>query len=424
MSQTVKVAQQPAGDPLLDALSQFDAAADILGLDRGIRAELRTCQHELTVNFPVRMDNGERRVFTGYRCQHNNALGPYKGGIRFHPNVSLDEVRALAMWMTWKCAVVSLPFGGAKGGVVVDPRALSELELEALAKRYATEISPIIGPRKDIPAPDVNTDAQTMAWIMDAYSREHGELTPAVVTGKPLSLFGSHGRLEATGRGVLYAGQEAAAYRGLSLKDASVAVQGFGKAGSVAAQLFQAAGARVVAASDTSGGVYNDKGIDTGALARFKREGGRIAESSFGDVITNAELLALPVDVLVPAALEGQITESNAADVRARIILETANGPVSSQADAILDEAGVFIVPDIVASSGGVIVSYFEWVQNINGVYWEGDEVNERLRKIIAKAFRRVTEVVKERRLPMRKAAYVVAVQRVVDAVNARGIYP
>jgi glutamate dehydrogenase (NAD(P)+) len=422
--QTTKVMEQAAGNPFQNALAQFDAVADILGLDDGIRAELRTCQHELTVNFPVQMDNGTRRMFKGYRCQHNNALGPYKGGIRYHPDVSLDEVRALAMWMTWKCAVVGLPYGGGKGGVIVNPKELSPAELESLTRRYASEISPIIGPWKDVPAPDVNTTGQIMAWIMDTYSREQGSLTPGVITGKPLSLFGSEGRFEATGRGVLYVAQVACPYKGMPLEGATVAVQGFGNAGTVAASLLEAAGARIVAASDTSGGVYNGNGIDAPALTRFKREGGRIAESGVGDVITNAELLTLPVDVLVPAAFEGQITEKNAADVKARIILEAANGPISPEADEILNDAGAFIVPDILASSGGVIVSYFEWVQNINGMYWDEEEVNERLHKIITKSFRRVTQVAEERNLPMRKAAYVVAVQRVVDAVETRGIYP
>jgi glutamate dehydrogenase (NAD(P)+) len=416
--------ERAAGNPFQNALAQFDAVADILDLDAGIRAELRTCQHELTVNFPVQMDSGERRMFTGYRCQHNNALGPYKGGIRYHPDVSIDEVRALAMWMTWKCSVAGLPYGGGKGGVIVNPRELTETELESMTRRYASEISPIIGPWKDVPAPDVNTTGQIMAWIMDTYCREQGCLNPGVITGKPLSLFGSEGRFEATGRGVLYVAQVACPHKGISLEGATVAVQGFGNAGTVAACLFEAAGAKIVAASDTSGGIYNANGINAAALTRFKREGGRVAESGVGDVISNAELLALPVDILVPAAFEGQITEKNARDVKARLILEAANGPISPEADNILDEAGVCIVPDILASAGGVIVSYFEWVQNINGMYWDEDEVNNRLQRMISKAAGRVIEVAEERKLSMRKAAYVVAVQRVVDALKARGIYP
>jgi glutamate dehydrogenase (NAD(P)+) len=422
--QTTKVMEKAAGNPYENALAQFDAVADIMGLDHGIRAELRACQHELTVNLPVQMDDGTRRMFTGYRCQHNNALGPYKGGIRYHPDVSLDEVRALATWMTWKCSVVGIPFGGGKGGIIVDPKKLSIRELEALTRRYASEISPIIGPWKDVPAPDVNTTGQIMAWIMDTYSREQGNLTPGVITGKPLSLFGSEGRVEATGRGVLNIAQAACPFKGMKLEGATVAVQGFGNAGSVAARLFQAVGAEVVAASDTSGGIYNAKSIDAQALSRFKREGGRVAESGVGERITNAELLTLPVDILVPAAFEGQITKKNAADVKARIILEAANGPISPEADDILNEKGIFVVPDILASSGGVIVSYFEWVQNINGLYWDEEEVNERLHKIITKAFHCVAETAEQRQLSMRKAAYVVAVQRVADAVEARGVYP
>lgn len=417
------VMKRESGNPFENALAQFDAAADIMGLDEGIRAELRTCQHELTVSFPVNMDDGSRRIFKGYRCQHNNALGPYKGGTRYHSGVSLDEVRALAMWMTWKCAVVGLPFGGSKGGVVVNPKALSATELEALTRRYTTEISPIIGPWKDVPAPDVGTTSQTMAWIMDTYSREQGSLTPAMVTGKPVNLFGSEGRLEATGRGVLYVAQEACSYLEIPLESATVAVQGFGNVGSVAASLLQAAGARIVAASDTSGGVYNPAGVDARSLAGFKKEGGRLVESDAGDHIANAELLALPVDILIPAAFEGQITESNAANVKARTIIEGANGPISPAADRVLNDAGVIIVPDILASAGGVIVSYFEWVQNINSIYWDEEEVNERLRKIISKSFHRITDVAEKQKLALRKAAYVVAVQRVVDATETRGIY-
>lgn len=416
---------EPAvGNPFENAVAQFDAVADLIRLDGGIRNELRTCQRELTVNFPVQMDDGSRKMFTGYRVQHNNALGPYKGGIRFHPEVTIDEVKALAMWMTWKCSVVGLPYGGGKGGVIVNPRELSVAELENLTRRYASEISPIIGTWKDVPAPDVNTTGQIMAWMMDTISKEKGEAVPGVITGKPLEVFGSEGRFEATGRGILYIAQEACPYKGSTLQGAKVAIQGFGNAGSVAACLLHDVDAIIVAASDTSGGVYNDKGIDAEALTRFKRAGGRLAESGFGDVITNAELLTLPVDVLVPAAFEGQITAKNAADVKAPIILEAANGPISPEADLILEDKGAFVVPDILASSGGVIVSYFEWVQNIQGYYWDEEEVNQRLHRIITKAFRQVAQVAEREKLPMRKAAGVVAVQRVVDAVKARGIYP
>ena len=422
--QATRVMEPAAGNPFKNAVAQFDAVADLIHLDGGIRSELRTCQRELTVNFPVQMDDGSRKMFTGYRVQHNNALGPHKGGIRFHPDVTLDEVKALAMWMTWKCSVVGLPYGGGKGGVIVNPRQLSVAELENLTRRYASEISPIIGTWKDVPAPDVNTTGQIMAWMMDTISKEKGEAVPGVITGKPLEVFGSEGRFEATGRGILYIAQEACPYKGSTLQGAKVAIQGFGNAGSVAACLLHDVDAIVVAASDTSGGVYNDKGIDAEALTRFKRAGGRLAESGFGDVITNAELLTLPVDVLVPAAFEGQITAKNAADVKAPIILEAANGPISPEADLILEDKGAFVVPDILASSGGVIVSYFEWVQNIQGYYWDEEEVNQRLHRIITKAFRQVAQVAEREKLPMRKAAGVVAVQRVVDAVKARGIYP
>jgi len=423
-SPVTRVAEPAVGNPFENAVAQFDAVAEIMHLDDGIRRELRTCQRELTVNFPVQMDDGSRRMFTGYRVQHNNALGPHKGGIRYHPDVCLDEVRALAMWMSWKCSVVGLPYGGGKGGVIVNPRDLSLNELENLTRRYASEISPIIGPWKDVPAPDVNTTGQIMAWMMDTISKESKQAVPGVITGKPLDVFGSEGRFEATGRGILYVAQEACPYRGKSLEGSRVAVQGFGNAGTVAACLLHDVGAVIVAVSDTSGGVYNEKGIDAEALTRFKRGGGRVAESGFGDVITNAELLTLPVDILVPAAFEGQITASNAADVKAPIILEAANGPLSPEADVILEENGAFVVPDILASAGGVIVSYFEWVQNIQGYYWDEEEANQRLHRIMTKAFRQVAQVAERDKLSLRKAAGVVAVQRVADATRTRGIYP
>ena len=423
-SQATRAAEPAVGNPYENAMTQFDAVAEIMHLEDGIRRELRACQRELTVHFPVQMDNGSRRMFTGYRVQHNNALGPHKGGIRYHPDVSLDEVRALATWMTWKCSVAGLPYGGGKGGIIVNPKELSLNELENLTRRYASEISPLIGPWKDIPAPDVNTTGQIMAWIMDTISKERKEAVPGVITGKPLEVFGSEGRFEATGRGILYVAQEACPYKGKSLEGATVAVQGFGNAGTVAACLLDEVGARIVAVSDTSGGIYNSKGLDAEALTRFKRGGGRVAESGAGDVITNAELLTLPVDILVPAAFEGQITARNAANVKAKIILEAANGPISPEADDILNDAGAFVVPDILASAGGVIVSYFEWVQNIQGYYWDEEEVNQRLHRMMSKAFRKVVEVSEREKLPMRMAAYVVAVQRVADATKARGIYP
>ncbi len=422
--EAVRVYEPAASNPWHDALAQFDAVADIIHLEDAFRNTLRCCQRELTVNFPVEMDDRSRKVFTGYRIQHTDYLGPTKGGLRYHADVTIDEVRALAMWMTWKCAACGLPYGGAKGGVVVNPKELSRSELENLTRRYATEISPIIGPWKDIPAPDVNTNEQTMAWIMDTISMHRGQPTPAIVTGKPLSVFGSQGRFEATGRGILYLTQEACRYKHVPLQDTQVAVQGYGNAGAVSAYLLHRAGARIVAASDTSGGIYNGKGVDPDALWRYKREGGKVAESGFGDRITNAELLTLPVDILVPAAFEGQITEKNAGQVQARMILEAANGPISAGGEKILNEAGVFIVPDTLASAGGVIVSYFEWVQNLNASYWDEEEVNQRLHRIISKAFREMVEVADQEQLPMRDASIVVAVQRVVAAARARGIYP
>ena len=416
---------EPAvGNPYENAIAQFDAVAEIMNLDDGIRAELRTCQRELTVNFPVQMDDGSTRMFTGYRVQHSNALGPHKGGIRFHPDVCLDEVKALATWMTWKCSVAGLPYGGGKGGVICDPKKLSVHELENLSRRYASEISPIIGAWKDVPAPDVNTTGQIMAWMMDTISKESKEAVPGVITGKPMELFGSEGRFEATGRGVLYIAEEACPFKGKSLAGATVAVQGFGNAGTVAASLLQGVGAKVVAVSDTSGGVYNTNGLDAVALTSYKRNGGRVADCGAGDRITNAELLALPVDILVPAAFEGQITKANADDIKAPIILEAANGPISPEADAVLESKGIFVVPDILASSGGVIVSYFEWVQNITGLYWDEDEVNGKLNRMIKKAFQQVVAVHERDKLPMRKAAYVVAVQRVANALKTRGVYP
>ncbi len=377
---------------------------------------------------PVHMDDGSTRVFTGYRVQHNDARGPVKGGLRYSLGVSLDEVRALAMLMTWKCAVVDLPFGGAKGGVIVDPRALSRRELERLTRRYASEISIIIGPDKDIPAPDMGTDAQIMAWIMDTYSMQHGHPIPGVVTGKPVQVGGSMGRVEATGRGVLYTIQEACKARGISLEGASVAVQGFGNVGSVSARLLGEAGAKIVAVSDSQGGIYTANGLDIQSIYAGRRAGGLLAEHPGHGIdhndITNAELLELPVDILVPAALESQITGENAARIKANMVVEAANGPTTAEGDAILAERGVYLVPDILANAGGVAVSYFEWVQDLQSFFWEETEVNQRLQRIMSRAFNEVNAVAEERKLRMREAAYVVALKRVVEAITLRGIYP
>ncbi len=415
---------EPAANALNTALAQFDAAAEHLGLDDGTRFMLRACKRELSVHFPVQMDDHTVRVFSGYRVQHNLARGPAKGGLRYNPNVSLDEVRALAMWMTWKSAVVNLPYGGAKGGVVVDPKSLSEGELENLTRRYATEISIIIGANEDIPAPDMGTDPHIMAWIMDTISMHHGHTEAGVVTGKPVAIGGTVGRLEATGRGLLYITQEVARQHGVSLDGATIAVQGFGNVGAVAAQLLGQAGAKVVAVSDSSGGVYNGNGLNIDALLHYQKDRGLLATAPGGDHISNAELLALPADFLVPSAMEGQLTGGNAGDVRARFIIEGANGPTTPEADAILAEKGVFVVPDILANAGGVIVSYFEWVQDLQFYFWEENEVNEKLHKVITRAYRDVAATALQHGISMREAAMVLGVGRVVEATKLRGIYP
>jgi glutamate dehydrogenase (NAD(P)+) len=415
---------QPAGNALDTALAQFDAAADRLHLDDGMRSVLRHCKRELSVHFPVQLDDHTVRTFTGYRIQHNLARGPAKGGIRYSPLVSLDEIRALAMWMTWKCAVVNLPYGGAKGGVVVDPKSLSEGELENLTRRYATEISLIIGPNEDIPAPDMGTDPRIMAWIMDTISMHRGHTEAGIVTGKPVAVGGTVGRLEATGRGLLYLTQEVGRQHNVPLGGATVAIQGFGNVGAVAAQLLHAAGAKVVAISDASGGLYNGGGLKVDSLLAYQKDRAPLSTAPGGDPITNEDLLALPVDFLIPAALEGQLHGGNAADVRARFIVEGANGPTTPEADAILADKGVFVVPDILANAGGVIVSYFEWVQDLQFYFWEENEVNEKLHKVITRAYRDVAAAAAQHGTSMREAAMVLGVGRVVEATKFRGIYP
>ncbi len=410
-------------DALSTALAQFDDAAEHLHLDDDVRGVLRVAKRELSVNFPVNMDDGSIRVFCGYRVQHSIARGPAKGGLRYSPHVSLDEVRALAMWMTWKAAVVNLPFGGAKGGVMVDPRSLSAAELEDLTRRYATEISIIIGPAEDIPAPDMGTNQQIMAWIMDTISMHKGHTVAGVVTGKPVAVGGTLGRLEATGRGILFIIEELCSQKGIDLEGSTVAIQGFGNVGSVAAHLLERAGAKVVAVSDSSGGVHDGKGLDVDSLVECRRSK-PLVECSGVDKITNAEVLGLPVDFLIPSALEGQITSRNAGDVRARFIVEGANGPTTPEADRILEERGVMVVPDILANAGGVIVSYFEWVQDLQFYFWEEDEVNDRLRKVITRAYREVAAAAERDGLTMREAAMALGVGRVVEATSIRGIYP
>jgi glutamate dehydrogenase (NAD(P)+) len=421
---TTRADKASEANPYAMALAQFHAAADRLGLDDGLRQVMATCKRELVVHFPVRMDDGSIRVFTGYRVQHNLARGPGKGGIRYHPAVDLDEVRALAMWMTWKTAVVNLPYGGAKGGVAVDPHQLSLQELENLTRRFATELSVLIGPQEDIPGPDMGTNAQVMAWMMDTISMHRGYTVPGVVTGKPVSIGGSQGRLEATGRGLFYIVQEVVAQRHLDRDGLTVAVQGFGNVGSVVAWLLHRAGYRIVALSDTAGGIYNGRGLDPDALWHHKRRGGRLIDAPVGDRISNDELLRLPVDVLIPAAVEGQLTSANAPAVQARIIVEGANGPTTPEADAILAEKGVLVVPDILANAGGVVVSYFEWVQDLQNFFWEEEEVNERLRQVMVRAFQQVARLAEAEGTTLREAAMLLAVQRVAEATRVRGIYP
>ncbi len=411
-------------NPYQNALKQLDTASRYLELDPGLHEVLKYPQSELTVNFPVKMDNGTTRVFTGYRVQHNTSRGPSKGGIRYSPNASIDEVRALAMWMTWKCAIVNIPFGGAKGGVVCDPRELSMSEKERMTRRYASEISIILGPSTDIPAPDMGTNPQVMAWIMDTYSMTKGHTVPAVVTGKPVAIGGSEGRNDATGRGIVCITREALQEKGLSLEGIRVAVQGFGNVGGVAARIFQEAGACVVAVSDAFGGVYNPEGLDIAAMRSLMGKDGLLGESGFGKPISPKELLELPVDVLVPAAIENQITAENAGRIAAKFVIEGANGPTTPDADVILQERGVFLVPDVLANAGGVIVSYFEWVQDLQFLFWQEAEVNARMEAILIRAYAEVREMAVAQGIDRRLAAYLIGVKRVADATTIRGIYP
>jgi glutamate dehydrogenase (NAD(P)+) len=407
------------------ALAQYDAVADRINLNPKVRGMMRAPRLEYTVNFPVQMDDGSVRVFTGHRVIHSTARGPSKGGLRYHPMVTLDEVKALAMWMTWKCAVVNLPYGGSKGGVAVDPKQLRPAELENLTRRYASELMLIIGPGKDVPAPDMGTDGRIMAWIMDTYSMNVGYAVPGVVTGKPVAIGGTLGRVEATGRGVTYITQEAARYRGMSLDGASVAVQGFGNVGYHSARLLHETGCKVVAVSDVTGGIYNKDGLDWVELESAKTSGRPLREAGGAyDHVTNEELLELPVDILVPAALENQLTAHNAGKVRAKMVVEGANGPTTPEADAVLLDKGVFIVPDILANAGGVIVSYFEWVQDLQSFFWEEDEINQRLRRILARAFGEVVTIAERDKAPMREAAYILALRRVEEALILRGVFP
>jgi glutamate dehydrogenase (NAD(P)+) len=414
----------PAINPWQVAQRQFDMAAERLNLDQGLRRVLREPRRELSVHFPVKMDDGSVQVFSGYRVQHNLGRGPAKGGIRYHQDVSVDEVKALAMWMTWKCAVVGIPFGGGKGGVIVDPKKLSRRELESLTRRFTTEIEVLIGPERDIPAPDVNTNAQTMAWIMDTYSMHVGYTVPGVVTGKPISLGGSEGRNEATARGAVFCVEEAARHLGMDLKGARVVVQGFGNAGSIAAQLISELGAKVIAASDSTGAIHAPNGIDVGRLVGWKSEHGTVAGFPGSQDISSAQLLELECEVLIPAALENQITSANASRVKAKIVAEAANGPTTPEADEILYRNGIFLIPDILCNAGGVTVSYFEWVQDLNRDHWSESVVNEKLREIMVRAFGETLSIADRETVHMRMAAYLLAVDRVASATALRGLYP
>jgi glutamate dehydrogenase (NAD(P)+) len=407
------------------AVAQFDQAAEAMELDHNLRERLKLPQRSLIVSLPVRMDDGRVEVYTGYRVQHDSSRGPTKGGIRYHPDVNLGEVAALAMWMTWKCALANLPYGGAKGGVAIAPKQFSQSELQRLTRRYAAEIFPVIGPDKDVPAPDVGTDSQVMAWIMDTYSQQVGYSVPGVVTGKPLSIGGSLGREEATGRGVVCVTMEALRHLKLDIRNTTVAIQGFGNVGTHTARIMQECGARVIAVSDVSGGIYNSNGLDIPELlTRYRTAGQSLRDTKLGDWLSNDELLQLDCSVLVPAALSEQITERNAAKLRCRILAEGANGPTTLAADRILQDQGIFIIPDILANSGGVIVSYFEWVQDVQRFFWNATDIQERLQDILITAFHRTLQFSVSKKSSMRMAALMSGIDKVAQAHLHRGLYP
>jgi glutamate dehydrogenase (NAD(P)+) len=414
----------PTTGSLFDAmLQEFEEAARILSLDRGIWRILTNPKRQITVSCPVLMDSGEIVVFTGYRVQYNITLGPAKGGVRYHPGVTLDEVTALAAWMTWKCAVAHIPFGGGKGGIICDPTVMSRRELEALTRRYVAEIIDAIGPEKDVPAPDVNTNEQTMAWIMDTYSMHVGHTETAVVTGKPVEMGGSAGRREATGRGVMIVARESARHVGFDIKGARIGVQGFGNVGSVSADLIAEIGAKVVAVTDWKGGVYNAAGLDIPALIEYARSNRSVAGFPKGDPLSNDQLFGLDLDILIPAALENQITMANAPNIRAKVVIEGANGPTTPDANQHLHNRGIFVVPDILANSAGVTTSYFEWVQDRYGYFWTEKEVNERLEAKMCEAFAGVLKTAKQFSVDMRTAAYILAIDRVATVTKMRGMY-
>jgi glutamate dehydrogenase (NAD(P)+) len=406
-----------------NVVKQVDRAAALLGVDRALIEIIKMPRRSVIVKLPIQMDDGSFRVFTGYRVQHSIVRGPAKGGIRFHPNVTLDEVQALASWMTWKCAVVNIPFGGAKGGITVDPKSLSKHELEHLTRRYVADLLDVFGPESDVPAPDVNTNEQTMAWIMDTYSMHVRHTESAVVTGKPLSMGGSLGRREATGRGVMLTVREAFKRLGLNLKGATVGVIGFGNVGSVAADLLYQQGMKIIAVTDVMGGVYNKDGLDIPRLLKFATETGSVVGFEGTSPIGNEDVVALNVDVLIPAALENLITAANADKVKAKVVAEGANGPTTPEADEVLTRKGVFIIPDILCNAGGVTVSYFEWVQNRVGYSWTEDEVNSRLELVMTSAFADTYQMAQEYKVNMRVAAFMLAIRRVVEVILLRGVY-
>ena len=412
------------GSAWQQALYQLDEAARIMNLDPNVHEVLRHPKRVLEVAVPTRMDDGTVQTFTGFRVHHNTSRGPSKGGIRYHPKVSMSEVKALAMWMTWKCAVVGIPYGGAKGGVVVDPRQLSPGELERMTRRYASEILPLIGPERDIPAPDMGTDEQIMAWIMDTYSMNQGFSVPGVVTGKPKAVGGSAGRTGATGRGVMYVTVSTLKHFAMPVDQARVVVQGFGKVGRPAVELLHDQGCLIVGVADAGGAVYNDRGLSPVGLVAHHQEAGTVAGFEGGQTLTNDEILTVDCDALIPAALEGVVTERNADLVQARIVVEAANGPTTPEADEILHDRGVHVVPDILANAGGVTVSYFEWVQDLQAYFWTEDEVNARLRGVMEEAYVHVLDLAEDRKVTMRQAATILGVSRVAEAHVTRGLFP
>lgn len=412
-------------DVLTMARQQLSIAARYLDLDDGLEEVLAKPKRSVVVNFPVVMDNGEVRVFEGYRVQHNASRGPTKGGLRYHIDVDLNETTALSMWMTWKCAVADIPYGGAKGGIKVNVKELSNRELEKLTRRFVSEMNVIIGERSDIPAPDIGTSAKVMGWIMDTLSMQAGYTIPGTVTGKPIELGGSEGRVEATGRGVIVCAIEACHTKGMNFAGSRVAVQGFGNVGSVAARLAEREGAKVVAISDAAGGIYNPNGLPIDEIYhKYSHVDGGLSKFTDCDMITNEELLAIDCDILIPAAISAQLTKDNAEDVKAKLIVEGANGPTTPLADKIFDDRGIFVVPDILANAGGVVTSYFEWVQDLQNFFWEEDQVNERLAKIMKKSYAAVVQTAEEHKTDMRTAAMIIGVKRVADATVMRGIFP